>query len=79
MADQVAFQGKVVRVERDGFGIIEFDRAIGANTRGIFSRVISEATVPFRELKPGMHVTGTAEVDEKDLAAVKTLQIESAS
>ena len=36
MVERVDFAGKVVRIERDGFGVIEFDRSIGANTHGIF-------------------------------------------
>jgi hypothetical protein len=73
MADRRDFAGKIVRLERDGFGVIEFDQALGANTHGIFSSSTSEPGFPFARLKEGMHVNGTAEVDDRDLAAVKTL------
>jgi hypothetical protein len=77
MADRRTFAGTVVRVEREGFGVVEFDQPLGANTHGIFSTSISEpAGVPYRELRKGMHVRGVAETDDKDLAAIKTLTIE---
>jgi len=69
------FTGKVVRVEADGFGVVEFDGKIGANTHGIFSTTIS-STLPLPQLKPGVHVSGTVEVDDRDLAAVKTLSVD---
>lgn len=73
MADRRNFAGKIVRLERDGFGVIEFDQALGANTHGIFSSSTIEPGFPFARLKEGMHVSGTADVDDRDLAAVKTL------
>ena len=75
MADKVQFQGTVVRVERDGFGVIEFDQAIGANTHGIFSTTTSDPEFPFGRIKTGMHVSGVAEVDEKDIAAIKMVEL----
>lgn len=74
MADE-KFAGKVVRIEADGFGIVEFDGKVGANTHGIFSTTIS-STLPLPRLKPGVHVSGTVEVDNRDLAAVKTLSVD---
>jgi hypothetical protein len=73
--EQKPFSGKVVRVEPDGFGIVEFDHKVGANTHGVFSTIIS-STLPFRDMKPGVHVTGLAEVSEHDLAAVKTIELD---
>jgi hypothetical protein len=64
-----------VRVEADGFGVVEFDAMVGANTHGIFSTTIS-STLPLPQLKPGVHVSGTVEVDDRDLAAVKTLSVD---
>jgi hypothetical protein len=80
MTEKLPFSGKIVRLERDGFGVIEFDQAIGAtsNTHGIFSTDISEPGVPFRHLRQGMQVKGLAEVDDRDLAAVKTIELEHA-
>ncbi len=77
MSEKVPFRGKIVRLERDGFGVVEFDHALGktANTHGIFSTSISERSVPFRRLKEGMEISGIAEVDEHDLAAVKTVEV----
>jgi hypothetical protein len=72
--DQIPFSGTVVRIEPDGFGIVEFDHRVGANTHGVFSTTIG-STVPFRQVKPGMHVSGFAEGSDKDLAAVKTLRV----
>jgi hypothetical protein len=69
------FKGTIVRIERDGFGIVRFDEPLGANTYGVFSTTIS-STLPFALLKRGVTVTGTAETDNKrDLAAVKTLKV----
>ena len=76
MGERVQFAGTVVRVERDGFGVVQFDKALGANTHGIFSRSISEPGLPFADLRKGVHVSGEAEVDEKDLAAIKNLRVE---
>ena len=76
MSDKLQFAGTVVRIEADGFGIIKFDSPIGpsANTFGVFSNSTS-SVLPFRDLRPGVHVVGTAEADERDLAAVKTVQV----
>ena len=81
MSDKLPFKGKVVRIERDGFGVVEFEHTIGtsANTHGIFSTVVSEPGLPFARIKAGVHVTGTAEPGEHDLAAVKTLAVEPAA
>lgn len=78
MSNNLPFAGTVVRIERDGFGIVRFDQPVGpsANTHGVFSASLS-SSLPFRQLKPGVHVTGTAEADDRDLAAVKTLTVES--
>jgi hypothetical protein len=77
MSQRVRFAGRVVRMERDGFGVVQFDDAIGANTHGIFSQETSDPGLPFERLKRGAHVTGTAEVDEHAVAAVKTIEIAS--
>lgn len=74
MSGTRSFEGTVVRVERDGFGIIHFDAPLGANTHGVFSTVIS-STLPFGSLKKGVRVKGVAEVDTHELAAVKTIQV----
>ena len=76
MSDKPQFAGIVVRIEADGFGIIKFDSPIGpsANTFGVFSNSTS-SVLPFRDLLPGVHVVGTAEADERDLAAVKTVRV----
>ncbi len=78
MSDTLPFTGTIVRVELDGFGIVHFDEPIGAqaNTHGVFSTTIS-STLPYRDLRPGVHVSGEAEADERDLAAVKTLRVAS--
>lgn len=73
--EQKPFSGVVVRVEPDGFGIVEFDKSVGANTHGVFSTIIS-STLPFREIKPGVHVSGLAEESDRDLAAVKTIEVD---
>jgi len=75
MSDTLSFKGTIVRVERDGFGIIHFDAPLGANTHGVFSTVIS-STLPLSALKEGVRVRGVAEVDAHELAAVKTILID---
>jgi hypothetical protein len=72
---QKRFSGTIVRIEPDGFGIVEFDQRLGANTHGVFSTTIG-SSVPFRQVKPGMHVSGLAEVSDNDLAAVKMLEVD---
>jgi hypothetical protein len=73
--EQKPFSGRVVRIEPDGFGIVEFGKKVGANTHGVFSTTIS-STLPFRDMKPGVHVSGLAEVSDRDLAAVKTIELD---
>jgi hypothetical protein len=73
MGQPVKFEGTIVRVERDGFGIVEFASALGANTHGIFSTRTSNSLPPLKQLKAGLAVTGIAEVSGNDLAAVKVL------
>jgi len=74
MADQFEFAGTVVRIEPDGFGIIKFDRPSGpsGNTFGVLSSSTS-SSLPFGTLRPGVHVAGTAEPDQRDAAAVKKI------
>jgi hypothetical protein len=81
MTEKLPFKGKIVRIERDGFGVVEFDSSIGlsANTHGIFSTALSEPGLPFGRLKPGVQVIGTAEPGDRELATVKTLEVETAS
>ena len=76
MAEQLDFAGTIVRVEPDGFGIIKFDRPLGpsGNTFGVVSSSTS-SSVPLGGLSPGVHVVGTAEPDEREAAAVRTLII----
>lgn len=76
MSETRKFEGTIVRVERDGFGVVEFDHVIGSNTHGIFSRTISNLDFPFGRLAPNLHVTGTAEFDEKELAMIKMIELE---
>ena len=73
--EQKPFSGIVLRIEPDGFGIVEFDEKLGANTHGVFSTIIS-STLPFRDMKPGAHVSGLAEISDRDLAAVKTIELD---
>jgi uncharacterized protein YjbJ (UPF0337 family) len=72
--DTVEYVGRVVRVEPDGFGIIEFDGPIGVsgNTHGVISSSTS-SVVPLGELRPGVHVKGTAESDPQEVASIKTV------
>lgn len=76
MPHSVKFEGTVVRVERGGFGIVEFKAPLGAgaNTHGVFSP--SATAIPYADLQKGMHVVGRAEVDDKDLAAITELGVE---
>lgn len=77
--DNATFTGKVVRVEADGFGIVEFDKPIGTGPHitqlGIFSNTTSTALPSFSVLQPGAKVSGTADADDHKLAAVRTLKI----
>jgi hypothetical protein len=72
------FRGTVVRVEPNGFGIVQFDVPIGpsANTHGVFALTLG-STGPYNQLKPGLHVVGEAkpELDTRKLATVETLRI----
>ena len=71
------FSGVVLRVEPDGFGVVQFDHPIGAqaNTHGIFSTTISSSALPYKDLRPGVYVFGLAEVDKNNVASVKSLWV----
>jgi hypothetical protein len=77
--ERVNFTGIVERFEPDGFGVIKFDAPVGprANTFGVISSsgtlVSTSIDGIYRELKSGMRVEGTADVDDKELAAVQTV------
>jgi len=102
MPEATKFDGTVVRVERDGFGIVKFDHPIGpsANTiglvssstgttvisgpgisarrhritpRGLLSALLHQEASSFASLEPGTRVSGTAEVDARGVATVKTI------
>ncbi len=69
------FKGTVVRVEPDGFGVVEFVNPLGSNNFGVFSSSTS-STLPYYEIKVGAKVAGTAEETTKDIAKVKTLKVQ---
>jgi hypothetical protein len=76
-ARPVQYSGTLVRIESDGFGIIQFDEPIGpsANTFGVISNSTATVVHSGTILRPGVHVHGTAEADERDIAAVKTVTV----
>jgi hypothetical protein len=77
--EKVSYTGIVMRLEPDGFGIIKFDAPLGPseNAFGVISSsgtlVSTSVDGKYRELKSGMRVEGTANVDDKELAAVQTV------
>jgi hypothetical protein len=83
----VNFSGRVVRIERDGFGIIQFDKPIGPNANSSYGLISNSSgtvvfsgtgtVIPFVKLREGAHVSGTAEADERDVATVKTVIVPS--
>jgi hypothetical protein len=80
MSSKERFKGVVVRIEPDGFGIVRFEKPLGANTHGVFSATTSSSLPSLRRLRPGVLVIGTAEANSKDdLAAVDTLDLAAAS
>lgn len=79
MGQPVPFEGKIVRIEPDGFGIVEFAPSVGANTHGLFSTTTSESLPALRTLKAGMTVKGIAETNEADLAKIKVLKLPQAA
>lgn len=81
MDQKLPFAGTVVRAEPDGFAIVEFDSPFGpsANTFGLISSSTGTASVPYFELKPGVHVSGLAEAGQSDLATIKTIHVEFGS
>jgi len=74
------FTGRVIRIEADGFGIIQFDRPIGpsGNTMGIVTSS-STSISPLTSLRADDKIEGTAEADERDVASIKTFEIVSRS
>jgi hypothetical protein len=49
-----------------------------ANALGMFSGSTS-SFIPYRQLRPGIHVEGIAEADERNVAAVKIVRVISSS
>ncbi len=79
MSEKVTFTGKVVRAEPGGFGIVEFDNPIGpgGNNYGLVSASggTTSSNSTMTQLKPGVRVYGTADADERQIAAVTTINI----
>jgi hypothetical protein len=75
MSDDQHFEGEVVRIEASGFGVVKFNRALGANTHGVFSTDLSTFKLPVEAIHAGMHVEGTAQVDDKQIAAIRVLTV----
>jgi hypothetical protein len=75
------FVGTIVRIEPNGFAIVEFEPpAPSANNYGVFS-TITGSTMPgsslrFSTLTAGSRVSGEAEIDAdpRKMAAIKTMQ-----
>jgi hypothetical protein len=81
MTSTLEFSGRILRIEPDGFALVKFDRPIGpgAKTYGIISNSTNTASVSFSGLRPGLYVVGTAESDDRDLAAIKTIRVTNRS
>ena len=83
--ESVPFTGTLLRFERDGFGIVRFDLPIGpsANSYGVISSTaattIVQGSFALQSLTPGARVTGVAEADERDVASVKSVTVQSSS
>jgi len=80
VSEKVAFTGEVIRTEPGGFGVIRFDNPVGpsANNYGIVSTstgTSTTTTITFPDLKPGVKVFGIAEADERQLATVTNVTI----
>lgn len=73
MAERKQFTGEVVRIEANGFGVVRFEKALGANTHGVFSTDLSSFDYPVDKITQGMHVEGVADVDERAIAAIRLL------
>lgn len=77
MSDKFDFAGTIVRVEGDGFGIVRFDTPQTSSTHGYFSESTIVSSLPLDHLRPGTHVSGTAETGNADVAQVKTIKVAS--
>jgi hypothetical protein len=82
MSERVSFTGTILRFEPDGFGIVEFDSPIGPDKKFAFGLISnSTGTIVFGgagyPLKPGTQVAGEAETDDRQVAAVKTVTVQS--
>ena len=81
MTEFTPFTGYILRVESDGFGLVQFDSPIGpcANSIGLISQS-TQTEFPFKHtkstrIKVGMRVEGIALADKRDVAAIKSLTI----
>jgi hypothetical protein len=74
----VPFSGTIVRLERGGFGVVEFDAPIGATNSsfGIFSNTLGSSIAgPWAEVRTGARVQGIAEVDDREIAAIMAFSV----
>jgi hypothetical protein len=81
----IKFEGRIVRIEPDGFGLVQFDQPISIGEKTITIGVIStsgagvvsgtvRASPRYVDLKPGARVKGTAEADDQHaMASIKTI------
>jgi hypothetical protein len=57
------FEGTIVRIEPNGFGVIKFDNPISTgNTHGILSSTVT-STNNYLSLPVGAHVTGQVQLE----------------
>jgi len=79
--NRVQFDGTVDRIETDGFGVIRFDKPIGANTCTIISSSTGSVTPAdtafvISTLRPGIRVHGIATTSSQhDLPKIVELYV----
>jgi len=64
---ETAVRGKILRIDDDGFGIVVFDRQVGAAELGFFTSKTEMVNRQSREVKVGTAVAGVLEAVEMQI------------
>ena len=69
------FHGKVIRVEPDGFGMVEFENEIGTVKLGFFNAKTINVGKLHATLKPGTKIEGDVALTKGDVLEVLELNL----
>lgn len=77
MKEHRTFEGKIVDIESDGRGIVEFDEALDGASYGYFTSNTANVGIIHATLRVGQRVTGLVDIGGGEILPV--LKLEDAS